>query len=102
MHAFTADVKYVYEICSSCKICIEETITSTSHKRRKRNDASKSVITKNCEDSYSQNHKVFNLKVHCDDKYLTVAHLSDNLKKGKNVPQKCSKCERIICNKKAC
>ena len=101
-HAFTADVKCVYAICSSCKICIEETITTTSNKRRKRNDVSKCVITTDCEDPHSQNHKVCNLKMHCDDKHLTEANLSDNLRKGKNVPQKCSKCERIICNNKAC
>ena len=95
-------MKCVYVICSSCKICIEETTTITLHKRRKRNNVTKNAITKNCEDAHSQNHKVFNLKVHCDDQYFTESRLSDNLKKGRNVPQKCSKCERIICNNKAC
>ena len=95
-------MKCVYAICSSCKICIEETTTSTLHKRRKRNNVTKNLITKNCDDAHSQNHKVFNLELHCDDQYFTEARLSDNLKKGRNVPQKCSKCERIICNNKAC
>ena len=74
-------MKCVYVICSSCKICIEETTTITLHKRRKRNNVTKNAITKNCEDAHSQNHKVFNLKVHCDDQYFTEARLSDNLKK---------------------
>ena len=35
-----------------------------------------------------------------DDPYLTVANLSDNVKKGHYVPKKCAQCERIISNKK--
>lgn len=44
------------------------------------------MITKNCEDFHFQNHKYCNLKLFCDDSYLTVANLSDSLKKVKNVP----------------
>ena len=100
-HAFTKNVQCVYAICSSCKLHIESSLANTN-KRRKRNESNGKSITKDCDDPHSQNHKIWNLEPYCDDSYLTVANFSMNVKKGQHVPQKCAKCDRIICNKKNC
>ena len=88
----------MYAICSPYNLILENQSTTT--KRRKRNESNGKSITKYCDDAHSQNHKIWNLEAFFDDPYLTVAHFSDNVKKGHHVPQKCAQCERIICNKK--
>ena len=93
-------MKCVYAVCSLCKNSLEH--STTIRKRRKRNESDSSVITKDCNNPHSQNHKIWNLKPYFDDSYLTVSNLTESVRKGKYVPQKCAKCERIICNKKSC
>ena len=77
-----------------------ENSLANTNKRRKRNESNGKSITKDCDDPHFQNHKIWNLEPYCDDSYLTVENLSMNVKKGQHVPQKCAKCDRIICNKK--
>ena len=77
-----------------------ENSLATTNKRRKRNESNGKIITKDYDDTHSQNHKIWNLEPYCDELYLTVANLSMNVKRGQHVPQKCAKWDRIICNKK--
>ena len=99
-HAFTSNHECVYAICSICKYGIEDKDKGKITKRRKLNDADSTIITDDCNNPRSQNHKLHNLKPYCDDQFLSDIYLSMMVKKGQKVPQFCSGCKKTIWNKK--
>ena len=99
-HAFTPNHECVYAICSACKYGDESKDKNKIKKRRKRKDADSTIITDNCNNPRSQNHKLHNLESFCDDKYLTDTYLTIMVRKRQKVPQFCSGCKKTICNKK--
>ena len=57
-HAFNSKNECVYAICSTCKYGIEDKDKNKNTKRRKRNDVDYTIITDDCNDPRSQNHKL--------------------------------------------
>ena len=99
-YAFTPNHECVYAICSSCKYGDEKKDNNKIKKRRKRNDADSTIITDDCNNPRSQNHKLHNLKPYTGDQFLSDIYLSMMVKKGQKVPQFCSGCKKTIWNKK--